>query len=147
MVRQRLQRAWQSVRQRETKMCHTNLQLAVHYTLPQTANVSHVKTHIFNRDYKTHHPPWHYTCFGTCVVCGLCCCLFCSVCVCVCVCPGNKTSVPLRKNVCVFQNAYLKPKQRTTRKTVGNRRTGMWNVVRMLDETAEIISGCIQTPS
>lgn len=32
VVRQRLQRDWQSVRQRETKMCHSSLQLAAYYT-------------------------------------------------------------------------------------------------------------------
>lgn len=52
---------------------------------------------------------------------------------------GIITSMPLRKNVSVLQDAYLKPRQRKRRRTVGKRRDR--NAVRTLDETADGISG------
>lgn len=48
-------------------------------------------------------------------------------------------SMTLRKNVYVFQDAYLKPRQWKKRRTVGKRRDG--NVVRTPDETPDGISG------
>lgn len=52
---------------------------------------------------------------------------------------GIKTSLPLRKNVSVFQDAYLKLRQTKRRRTVGKRRVR--NAVRTLDETEDGISG------
>lgn len=48
-------------------------------------------------------------------------------------------SLPLRKNVYVFQDAYLKPKRRKRRRTIGKRRDR--NAAGTLDETADGISG------
>lgn len=45
----------------------------------------------------------------------------------------------MRKNVYVFQDAYLKLRQRKRRRTIGKRRDR--NAVGILDETADGISG------
>lgn len=102
-------------------MCHTNLQLAAHYTHTQSGNVSHTKTHILNRDYRTHHPLWYYACLVhvLSVVCAAVCC--------VCVCPLAIKCRRLSERMSMSSKMYFKPNQRQTRRTVGNRQIGMWS--------------------
>lgn len=52
---------------------------------------------------------------------------------------GTKMFLPLRKNVYIFQVAYLKSSRRKRRRTIGKRRDR--NVVGTLDETTNGISG------
>lgn len=112
-------------------MCHTSLQIAAHYTHWCWQCLTHKHT----KDCRTHHPPWAYVFVHVCCVCGRCTLPF----VCARFLCGIKTSLPLRKNVYVFQNAYLKPRRGKRRRRTGKRRDR--NAVGMLDETADGISG------
>lgn len=113
-------------------MCHTCPRLAAHYTHWGWQCLTHKHTH---KKRLLDTSPTLSKCLWVCVAYVICVCKKMSTCF-LC---GIKASLPFRRNVYVFQYAYLKPRQRKRRRTIGKRRDR--NAVGTLDETADIISG------